>query len=148
MKNNLFVNKVHMNIKWSEECLLIQKFKITPKSPLHVHILVQFSTMFGISTFHSYVYVHEMSLRNHKACKKCHQEMKWTCHETQLPFHIILVSKYNSYLQTVEYIYNEKKDRPMYIVLSPWSYSLGNLWVCIRVLLHGVDRDSWGDMTV
>lgn len=40
--------------------------------------------------------------------------MKWTWHETQLPFHIILISKYNSYLQTIEYIYNEKENDVKY----------------------------------
>lgn len=50
--------------------------------------------------------------------------MKWTWHETQLPFHIILISKYNSYLQTIEYIYNEKDVK---YKKSPRPYPLGDL---------------------
>lgn len=72
--------------------------------------------------------------------------MKWTWHETQLPFHIILIWKYNSYLQTIEYIYNEKDVK--YKKKSPRPYPLGDLWVCIRVLLHGVNRNGRRDMTV
>lgn len=58
-------------------------------------------------------------------CNKKNQKMKWTWHETQLPFHIILISKYNSYLQTIEYIYNEKDVK--YKKKSPRPYPLGDL---------------------
>lgn len=57
-------------------------------------------------------------------CNKKNQKMKWTWHETQLPFHIILISKYNSYLQTIEYIYNEKDVK---YKKSPRPYPLGDL---------------------
>lgn len=118
------------------------------KEHLRIHFIFSRIYLAALSSHTRYNscswHVSKKSYKIFSRCIKKNQKMKWTWHETQLPFHIILIWKYNSYLQTIEYIYNEKdvKYKKNHQDRIPWAICEFAYGFCCMGLIGTAD-ETW-----